>query len=186
MSVALFGRARGVWTEADYLALRETSVKIELFDGALVMSPPPNLEHQDFARLLEFVLWPVAKRAGLRVYRDSGVRLARDRIAIPDVMVIDADVDLRDSVVDAETVQFVAEITSRGNARNDRVRKMNYYAEADIEHYLLVDRNPALAMRLYRLKNGQYIEEARAYRGSTLRLPHPLGIVIGPETFIED
>jgi Uma2 family endonuclease len=185
MSVAVFGRASGVWTEEDYLGL-DTSVKIELFDGQFVLSPPPNLEHLGYARMLQDALLSNAKPAGMSVYRDCRVRLGRFRIARPDIAVMDSPVDRSLTVVDAETVKLVAEITSRGNARNDRVRKMNYYAEADIEHYLLVDRYPALAMRLYRLKNGQYIEEARAYRGSTLRLPYPLGIAIGPDIFDED
>jgi hypothetical protein len=42
----MFGRARGVWSEADYLALPESSETVERLDGALVMTPPPNAHQQ--------------------------------------------------------------------------------------------------------------------------------------------
>jgi hypothetical protein len=65
MSVTTFGRARGVWSEADYMALPETSVKVELFDGELVMTPPPNIEHQDIVYALRSRLAGPARSAGL-------------------------------------------------------------------------------------------------------------------------
>jgi Uma2 family endonuclease len=185
MSVTMFGRARGVWSEAGYLALSETSVKVELFDGDLVMSPPANLEHQDIACALRNHLVKPARAAGLRAHLDPGVRLGKDRIAVPDVAVIEA-VSRQHSVVDAAIVRLVAEVTSRGNLRNDRVRKMNYYAAAGIPYYLLIDRYPTLVMRLFRLKDEHFVEEATAVGEQPLRLPAPLDVVIDAAMLLDE
>jgi hypothetical protein len=65
MSVTMFGRLRGTYTEEQYLALGESSVKIELFDGFVVMSPPANIEHQHIAAELRQAMKLAARAARL-------------------------------------------------------------------------------------------------------------------------
>ncbi len=169
----------GAWTEDEYLALPETPEKIELFDGELVVSPPGNAQHQSMSFLLTHTLVNGATAAGLRVYQDIGVRLTPRRTAIPDV-VVTAPFDDRQAIVDVSVVRLVAEMVSPGNAANDRVNKMNHYAAAGIPRYLLVERQPELALRLFSLEAGRYQESASAGVGAVLRLTEPYPVDIDP------
>jgi Uma2 family endonuclease len=51
------------WTEEEYLALGETSDRVELFDGSLHTSPAPTTRHQRCSYLLNVLLDQVARAA---------------------------------------------------------------------------------------------------------------------------
>src|SRR3954464_15485107 len=75
------------WTEADYLALGETSSRIELVDGGLWVSPSPNTAHNGIVTLLTTAIHAAVRNAGLRWAVTPNLRLGPDRILIPDVTV---------------------------------------------------------------------------------------------------
>lgn len=176
------GRVRATWTQEAYLALPETSLKIELFDGELVVSPPADAEHRYMSFRLTTALFPRAEAGHLRVLQDVGVSLGTRHVAIPDLAVIDA-VPLDSRIVDAPSVRLIVEIVSRSNASNDRVRKMNCYATAGIPWYLLVERWPAFALRLFRLDGDAYKAHATVGRGEVLRLTEPFEMDIDADIF---
>lgn len=167
------------WTEEEYLALGETSDRVELFDGSLLVSPAPTPHHQDLSVRLAIALMPAAETAGLRVYLAVNVRLREGRIPIPDLVVVEP-VDPSQAVIDASAVRLVAEIVSASNAATDRVLKMHYYAEAAIPLYLLVDPTPEPRLRLFRLDGGQYALDAEARPGQRLHLTDPVTVTIDP------
>jgi Uma2 family endonuclease len=172
----------GRWTEEEYLELGETPDRIELFDGSLFVSPSPTPIHQDVSGLLLLSMRPRARVVGLHAYLAVNVRLKTDRILIPDLVIVDP-VDPRGSVMDASSVRLVCEITSPSNAANDRLLKMHHYAEAGIPWYLLVDTDPEMVLRLFRLEGDHYLRHAEGRAGHPLLLTEPIRVDLDPATF---
>ncbi|MEU4566863.1 Uma2 family endonuclease [Micromonospora sp. NPDC023956] len=182
MTAAVFGHD-GPWTEEEYLALGETSQRVELFDGSLHVTPAPTPQHQNISGELRAVLRGPVRKAGLRVLEGVNVRLRPDRITIPDLVVTDP-IDLNDPYVAAGDVRLVCEIISPGNAATDKVLKMHYHAAAGIEWYLLVEQK-SLAVHLYRRQDGHHAEHSSAAPGGLLELTEPVHAVIRPERLLD-
>jgi len=172
----------GPWTEEDYLALEQTSNRVELFDGSLYVSPAPTPRHQMISRRLAAMFDSGADKAGLLVLEAVNVRLQPGRIPIPD-LVVTTDIDLDVLVIDAEAVLLVCEIVSPSNASADKVLKMHYYAVAGIPWYLLVEQETQ-ALHLYELAAGHYRERSVTRPGEVLHLTEPVAASIAPEDLL--
>lgn len=170
----------GPWTEADLLALGETSQRIELLDGSLWVSPAQNGPHQDISGRLLATLLPGGDEAGLRVRLDVNVRLKSARIMQPDLIISRGPRAV--SVTDASDVLLVCEITSPSNAITDRAVKRHLYAEAGIAWYLLIEPEltnyESVTLSLLRLTEDGYITYATARGDETLSLDHPFPVKI--------
>ncbi|BCJ60369.1 Uma2 family endonuclease [Micromonospora endophytica] len=162
MTVTVFDH-EGPWTEEEYLALGETSQRVELFDGSLHVTPAPTPRHQRISRKLGNILEAAAEVAGLELLEAVNVRLRPERVTVPD-LVITVPVDLDEPYIDAADVRLVGEITSPSNAATDRVLKMHYYATAGIQWYLLIDQVTG-TLHLYRKHFNHYVEESVAKPG---------------------
>lgn len=177
MSTAAFDHVLP-WTEEEYLALGETSDRVELFDGSLLVSPAPTFRHQRISQRLVRLLEPAAAAAGLEVFEAVNVRLRPGRIPIPD-LVVTRPVDLDELVAEAEVVALICEIISPSNAATDKLLKMHHYAEAGIPWYLLVD--PQLVtVLLFRLEGSRYVLHAEGRPSEPLHLDEPIVVDIDP------
>jgi Uma2 family endonuclease len=177
MTSSVFSNGRPM-TESEFLALGETSQRIELFDGSLHVTPASSLLHQRISRRLANTLDEGADAAGMAVHEAINVRLRPDRIPIPDV-VITAAVDFTELVVDASVVRLVCEIASPSNGTTDRVLKKHFYAVAGIPWYLVVEQDTG-TLTLYRLDGDEYQEHSVTEVGETLHLSEPVVATIKP------
>lgn len=118
----------------------------------------------------------------LGIYQTLGVHVAPlDKLYVPDLVVMPtaliaaSDPGGNDPVDAAEALPAV-EITSRGNAKTDRTKKLWAYAHAPVPAYLLIDRfdahGPTTSL-FTEPQNGAYKHAERAPFGAAVELPEP-------------
>ncbi len=166
----------GPWTEDDYFALPETSSRVELVDGALLVSPQSSVPHSRLIKTVVNLLDSTCPDPSWEALPPNNVRLWPDHIREPDVTVIRSG--LQGRKVEVADVLMLVEITSPGNFRQDMIVKHGDYAEAGVPFYLRIDLHKGiddLTASAYELADGGYREYATAPDG-LLRLicPWPL------------
>jgi Uma2 family endonuclease len=171
----------GPWTEEEFLGL-PLDRRIELLDGALLVSPSARVRHQRLSFRLAIAL-DAAVPVGLEVLEAINVRVGPGKILIPDLAVVTVPgVDV--TVCDAADVVLVVEITSMGNAVVDRAVKPQLYAQAGVRHYLRIELGEvgpgAVVYRLKRDRDvgSRYVEVARAAPGRPLVLTEPFAVTL--------
>jgi Uma2 family endonuclease len=173
-------------TAAEYEALpEEICRRIEVVDGAIIVSAAPRRLHQDIARRLANAL-EGACGAGLAVSTDVDLRL-RDVPLLnrrPDVVVYDASLP-GDALLRPEHCVLVAEVMSPGSVTTDQTDKPAEYAAAGIRHYWRLEHDAAesvLSVFCYRLDptTGTYAS-AGAHSGKMI-VTEPVSITVDLST----
>ncbi len=164
------------WTEREYLALGETQQRVELIDGSLLMTPAPNGGHQRISRKLANLL-DDAVPDDAEIFEAVNVRLAEDRILIPDIVVTRECADLFS--YRPEKIILVAELVSPSTKAQDRVFKPRLYAAAGIPWYLLVELedDDRVELGLHRRSGDTYVEQQRAGVGEQLHVEEPEAVI---------
>ncbi|MFJ3295282.1 Uma2 family endonuclease [Streptomyces bacillaris] len=161
--------------------------KVEIIDEIVTVSPPPSKDHSTTAALLQRPLYTVIPEEW-GIYQTLGVALpGRGGIYMPDLAVLPRAVLSGPGYhVPAEEARLVVEITSRANANHDRVSKVNGYAKAGVELFLLLD--PWHSGRPTATLYGE--PEAGTYRvlqaveyGGKISLPEPFGLDLDTGVF---
>jgi len=114
--------------------------KVEIIEEIVTVSPPSSKDHNTTAALLQRRLYSVIPE-DWEIYQTLGVSLPRrGGLYIPDLVVVPRAVASGPgNHVPAEEARLVVEITSRANANHDRISKVNGYATAGVELFLLLD-----------------------------------------------
>jgi Uma2 family endonuclease len=144
----------------------------ELVDGALLVSPPPRLEHDDAASALDRLLAALLP-PDLRVGVHRGVYFDRRNYRHPDVAVFSRTAARAKGRIEAVDVQLAVEVVSQSSVSTDRVAKPAQYAEARIPHYWRLELDPLLLV-VHDLADGSYREAGRFHDVVEVDRPVPL------------
>ncbi|MER5845006.1 Uma2 family endonuclease [Streptomyces prasinus] len=166
---------------ADQLARALPGHRVEILQGRLTATPPPDGSHglslTKFCRALER-----AGIAGSGVEWIQGVGLWLPTLpadfAIPDLSVVDDD--FRDAHVTKNyyapnVFRLVVEITS-SNWSDDLGPKVECYAQAGIPAYLVVDRKHDEVLLYTEPADGKYPDPQCFKRGQDVALPESVGV----------
>ncbi|MFF5369289.1 Uma2 family endonuclease [Streptomyces sp. NPDC013187] len=163
--------------------------KVEIIEGIITVSPAPAYRHNVIAARIQRRLYSVIPE-DWEIFQTLAIAVpSRLGMLIPDLVVApvreDADTDTH---IPAALAELVVEVTSKSNARHDRVSKPAAYATAGIPLYLLVDRWAAdgPTVTLYGEPKGDvYRPLGTAKFGESIKLPAPLDLVIDTGEFPE-
>ncbi|WP_437571946.1 Uma2 family endonuclease [Sorangium sp. So ce542] len=180
---------------ADLLAIPEEQRFHEIVDGELMHKAVPSFEHGDAqSAIVAHVKIPFQRRPGGRwpggwwFATEVEVELAPDQVYRPDVVgwrreraperPSGSPVRIRPD--------WVCEVLSPDNARNDTVKKMRVYQRCQLPHYWIVDPREE-TMTVYRWTPEGYLVALRAERGERVRaepfdaIELQVGVLFGDE-----
>jgi len=140
----------------DWARLPETKPHYELIDGILKRKMATRSFHAYAASrlMLQLTLWG-DPRDWLALTEGMGIRADDFNGFVPDVMMFAPDTHPRPEAVYADGAFLVAEVLSPSTAKDDRAKKMEGYARAEVEIYLLLDPKQR-TMEVYRLAGGAF------------------------------
>jgi Uma2 family endonuclease len=166
----------GPWTLEEVLALPDDrSQRVELVDGALLVSPLGTARHQ---RLVWWVCSALAAACppALEALPGLNVGLSGGRMLIPDVTVNHVGFD--GLLLPVDDLVLAAEVLSPSTRLQDLTLKKRLYAEAGVPFYLVVDPKGAEPVAtLHELDGIEYVEIARS-EGRLLKLERPFPVTI--------
>lgn len=128
-------------TEAEYLALPETTARMELIDGEVIVSPSPLTRHQVLVLRLGAGLEMWSRTQPVRpivMVAPSDVRFAPRCILQPDLYVLDGTRALPQRGPVRQIPILCVEVLSR-DKDYDRVTKRSIYADAGVREMWTVD-----------------------------------------------
>lgn len=127
-------------TSAEFLALPETMLPMELIDGEVIMSPAPELNHQNIVGKVYLLLNSLSK-GGTVYVAPVDVYLDEANTVQPDVLW--AAPESRCSAVAGKYLRggpdLVVELFSPGTARRDKREKFRLYEKHGVREYWMVD-----------------------------------------------
>ncbi|MFF2535319.1 Uma2 family endonuclease [Streptomyces cyaneofuscatus] len=191
------GHAPGAWPWGYLLQTwRELDVpegwRAEIDERRIVLEPPPPAHHHAIAAQVQRRLYATLP-GHLGIYQTLGVHVTQcGKLYVPHLVVMPtellaaADPETTDPL-DAAEALLVVEITSRGNAREDRTKKYRAYARAGVPMYLLIDRfdTRGAMSTLFTEPNedGTFKHTDAVPFGKPLALPAPFDVSIPTDEF---
>ena len=132
---------RPVVSEAEFLRLPESTAKVELLDGEVVVSPSPSYWHHEVVGRLIVGLrtWAATQNRPVTVgHAPLDVRFAPGRILQPDVFVLFGRISRRQRGPIERIPELCVEVLSDDRV-HDRVTKRLIYAAAGVREYWVVE-----------------------------------------------
>ncbi|GHB03835.1 Uma2 family endonuclease [Streptomyces chryseus] len=168
---------------ADLLSRALPGHRVEILQGRLIVTPPPDGSHAlSLTWLVVAFDRAGARQAGLRYVQGIGLWLPGlpDDYAIPDFSVVDED--FRDAHVQKNcyapnVFRLVVEVTS-SNWTDDLGTKVESYAEAGVPVYIVADRKHGEVLLYSDPENGKYPAPQRYERGASVPVPASVGVTL--------
>lgn len=171
-------------TAAEYEALPEDICRrVEIVDGAVVVTPAPRRAHQIVARHLANVIEDAADgRYGVATDVDLRLRDVPLLNRRPDVVAYDASLP-GDAVLRPEHCLLVVELMSPGSVTTDQTDKPAEYAAAGIGHFWRIedidDGKRTLTVFRYRLDPTTRTYASAGIDSTRLAVREPLNLTVG-------
>ncbi|MFE7265652.1 Uma2 family endonuclease [Streptomyces sp. NPDC057592] len=166
--------------------------RAEIDEGQIVSVPPPHAHHNGIAAKVQRRLYRDLPEE-LEIYQTLGIHVAAlGKLYVPDLVIMPSElIDAADPEVndpmDAADALLIVEVTSKGNARDDRTKKYRAYARAGVPMYLLIDRfdTRGAMVTLFTEPNedGTYKHSDPVPFGKPLTLPEPFGTTLLTDEF---
>lgn len=164
--------------------------RAELIEGEIVVTPPPDGDHEDYIGLIVEQVYERSHRrmqfAGNKgLLLESGGACPKDRV-IPDGTFAPRELRLyrgADSWMPCDGVALVLEVTST-KPRADRETKRRCYARAGIPLYLLIDREISAITLFSDPEKDEYRERCTRPLGKPLTLPEPFAFDLDTADFL--
>lgn len=159
------------WTIDDLDDIPDDGYRYELIDGALLVSPPPELLHQYLTGQLVALLTAQLPEP-YRAAPASGLYFDARNYRIPDVVVFHRE-RLAGGRLGPADVLLAVEVVSPGSVQMDRVAKPAQYAAGGIPHLWRVELEP-LELVMSELHGDVYRETGRYDAEVDVTSPVPL------------
>ncbi|MEU4874849.1 Uma2 family endonuclease [Streptomyces sp. NPDC021608] len=171
------------WEEMDW----PEGSKVEIIEGIVTVSPVPAYRHNVIAARIQRRLYSVIP-GNWEIFQTLAIAVpSRLGMLLPDLVVAPVQEHTEaDTHIPAALAELVVEVTSKSNARHDRISKPAAYASAGIPFYLLVDRwapEGASATLYGEPKGDVYRLLSTAKFGEALKLPAPFDVVVDTAEF---
>ncbi len=127
------------WTLEDLHRLPDDGNKYELVDSELFVTPAPRQPHEIVLARLTRLLDPYVAANGLGLTLHRGVIQFRGSWVEPDLMVRAEPDDVNGKWENAPTPILVVEVVSPTTWRRDHIMKREFYCEAAVSEYWIVD-----------------------------------------------
>ncbi len=169
-------------TYQDYLEIpEEPGYRFEILDGVLIKEPSPSVIHQRVSRRLERILEDYFGEidAGGEVFdAPLDVTPIDYNVVQPDILYVASDQQsiVKDTHIDGAP-KLVVEIISPSTHRKDRLKKMQIYQRAGVQHYWLVDPEER-TLECFALRDGLYARVAAGMDDEVVEHPDFAGLSI--------
>ncbi|MFI6688195.1 Uma2 family endonuclease [Streptomyces sp. NPDC050485] len=168
---------------ADLLSSALPGHRVEILQGRLTVTPPPDGSHAlSLSWLVVAFDRAGARKAGLRYVQGVGLWLPTlpEDFAIPDFSVVDED--FRDAHVKKNyyapnVFRLLVEVTS-SNWSDDLGPKVECYAQAGIPVYLIADRKHDEVLLYQDPVDGKYAKSQHYKRGQSVPVPESVGVAL--------
>ncbi|WP_424212486.1 Uma2 family endonuclease [Streptomyces sp. BI20] len=179
----VWDRLLGHWRDMD----APEGWRAEISGGRITLVPPPGYLHNRILALLNRQL-ARALPDDLLVYQTQGILIpALERLYVPDLLVLPAGRgDEGGDPCEAPDVLLAVEVTSKGNAGDERQGKAAGYALGEVPAYLLIDRFDAAGptVTLFtKPERGVYASRLRTPFGEAVELPKPFSVKVDTAEF---
>jgi Uma2 family endonuclease len=142
--------ATKVWTLEELHSLPDDGNKYELVRGELFVTPPATFDHETIGARLHRLIDPYVATLGLLIYRPRSVVRFEGSEVEPDLMVRANRKGIGNAWETAPIPILIVEVLSPSTRRRDFEQKREFYMDAGVEEYWIVDPDRRIIMSIRR------------------------------------